>query len=105
MDWFETNEPAVSQAVKRGLLSWASQIDVPKLKSEEDLAQNVGLYAVNIHPVAASGLPYLGYEFGCSWDEEHGLGVLMHGTRTVHVGSAEVAFLSWIAEEDAKRRG
>ena len=49
----------------------------------------IGLYNVNIHPLVEDGpSPYLGYEFGCSWDVEHGLGVLMHGLRVVEVGGA-----------------
>jgi len=36
--------------------------------------------------VEKDGIPYVGFEFGCTWDEEHGLGVLMHGTRTVEIG-------------------
>jgi hypothetical protein len=46
--------------------------------------------------------PYVGFEFGCTWDDEHGLGVLMHGERVVDVGGAETAFLLWIAERDAE---
>jgi len=34
-------------------------------------------------------LTYAGFEFGCTWDEEYGLGVLMHGTRTVEIGGAD----------------
>ena len=35
-------------------------------------------------------------------DEEHRLGVLMHGTRLVHIGFADVAFVLWRAEQDMK---
>jgi hypothetical protein len=62
----------------------------------------VGLYAVNIHQLDNDGVPYVGYEFGCEWDEEHGLGVLMHGTRLIEVGFADTAILLWIAERDAE---
>ena len=47
------------------------------------------------------GLPCFGYEFGCTWDGEHGLGVLMHGKRVVEVGGADTAFTLWIAKRDA----
>ena len=62
----------------------------------------MGLYAVNIHQLDNDGVPYVGYEFGCEWDEEHGLVVLMHGTRLIEVGFADTAILLWIAERDAE---
>src|SRR5262249_41671750 len=102
-------------AVKDALISWCSPLsfdrrrkfsfgrDFPKIENEEDLKRHIGLYAINIHHITPDGLPYVGYEFGCDWREQHGLGVLMHGTRAVAVGFAHVAGLSWVAEEDAKR--
>jgi hypothetical protein len=104
VDWFAINEPSVSRAVTDGLLAWASNIDVPNLKTEAELARNIGLHTVNIHPVSADDMPYIGFEFGCVWDEEHGLGVLMHGTRLVEVGAADTATLTWLAESDAEER-
>lgn len=47
-------------------------------------------------------MPYIGYEFGCEWEEEHGLGVLMHGTKVIEVGFAETAHTLWIAGKDAE---
>ena len=79
--------------------------DFPTITNEDDLKRNVGLYAVNIHQVNSDGVPYVGFEFGCEWDDEHGAGVLMHGTEVVDVGFADTAFLLWIAELDAKQFG
>lgn len=114
--WFEQNEPSVSQAVKAGIIQWCSPQsperskfdfgdDFPIIADEKDLAKSVGLYAVNIHQLDVDGVPYIGYEFGCEWEDEHGLGVLMHGTRVVEIGFAHTAFLLWIARNDAERRG
>jgi hypothetical protein len=75
---------------------------MPDIKSVEDFRNLIGLHALNIHQVQKDGIPYAGFEFGCTWDEEHGLGVLMHGTRTVEIGGADTAILLWIAKEDAK---
>jgi hypothetical protein len=55
---------------------------------------------VHILPVERDGLGYIGFELGCSWDEEHGVGVMLHGGRIIDIGSADTAFLSWIAERD-----
>ena len=74
---------------------------MPDIKSVEDLRALIGLSSVNVHQVQKDGIPYAGFEFGCTWDEEHGLGVLMHGTRTVEIGGADTAMLLWIAKEDA----
>ena len=43
---------------------------------------------------------YLGFHFICSWDEDHDYGVMMHKERVVKMGGGDVAFLSWIAEEE-----
>jgi len=74
---------------------------MPDIKSVEDFRDLIGLHAINIHQVKKDGIPYAGFEFGCTWDEEHGLGILMHGTRTVEIGGADTAILLWIAKEDA----
>ena len=115
INWFEQNEPKVSQAVKSALIEWCSpycaertsrfdfEEDFPAVANEDDLKRNVGLYAVNIHQVDRGGVPYIGYEFGCQWEEEHGLGVLMQGTRVVNVGFADSAITLWIAEADAEK--
>lgn len=72
----------------------------PKLDSGDDLHSLLGLHTIYIHQVEKDGIPYVGFEFGCDWETEHGLGVLMHGNRTVQIGYADTAFLRWIAEED-----
>lgn len=113
--WFEQNEPSVSEQVKLALIQWCSPYsqeranefdfddDFPAIANEDDLKRNVGLYAVNIHQVNSDGVPYVGYEFGCEWDDEHGAGVLMHGTKVVRVGLADTAILLWMAEQDAEQ--
>ena len=63
-------------------------------------------YCVNdylyILDVENDGMAYLGFHFICSWDEDHDYGVMMHKERVVKMGGGDVAFLSWIAEEDKK---
>ena len=44
----------------------------------------------------------MGFKFGCTWDDEHGLGVMTHRGHVVEVGGADTAFLEWIAEADAE---
>ena len=75
---------------------------MPDVLVEADLRPLIGLHTVYIHQVSRNGMPYAGYEFGCTWDDEHGLGILMHGTRPLKIGGADTAFLLWIAKKDAE---
>lgn len=77
---------------------------LPVLDRPEQLKDLIGLSEVLIHPVVLEGVAYVGYEFGCVWEEEHGLGAMVHQDRVVTVGHADTAILEWIAERDAKRR-
>lgn len=116
ISWFEQNEPVVSEAVKAALIEWCSPQsvervanfdfgdDFPIIRNDQDLRDNVGLYAINIHQVDVDGVPYIGYEFGCEWEVEHGLGVLMHGARAVEVGFADTALNLWVAKDDAEKK-
>lgn len=115
ISWFEKNESSISNAVKTAIMEWCSprsldrmtkfdfDDDFPIIESDGDLRHNIGLHSINIHQLDVDGVPYVGYEFGCEWEEEHGLGVLMHGTRVVDVGFADTAILLWIAEADAEK--
>jgi hypothetical protein len=65
---------------------------MPVLHTLSDLKSLIGLSTVHILNVEKDGLAYVGFEFGCTWDEEHGLGVMSIGGRIIDVGSAEEAF-------------
>jgi hypothetical protein len=52
----------------------------------------MGLSTVHILNDGKDGLAYVGFELGCTWEEEHGLGVMSLGDRIIEVGSAEDAF-------------
>ena len=75
---------------------------LPVLKRYQQLKDLVGLSSIFIHTVEKDGTAYVGYEFGCAWEEEHGLGAMMHMDRVVEIGHADVGLLEWIAERDAK---
>ncbi len=110
--WFGTHEPAVSDAVKAAILAWCTadnaanlrdfdfDASFPQVETQDDLRGLIGLHTVFVHQIQTGGAPYIGYEFGCEWDVEHDLGVLMHGTELVEVGQADTAFLLWIAKAD-----
>jgi hypothetical protein len=118
VDWFLTNEPDVSAAAKAAIFSeYPNLLEsygysdeeradfMPDLAGLDDLKRLIELYSVNVHQIEKDGIPYVGLEFGCSWDREHGLGVLTHGTRVVEIGGADSAILLWIAQDDAEAEG
>lgn len=112
--WFFEHEAEVSDAVQKALLAAYSSLqdqnqvdagegsDLPDARTVQDLKRHLGLYAVNIHQVSRDGIPYMGFELGCSWDGEHGLGVLMHGMQAVEIGGADTAILLWLARQHAE---
>jgi len=38
---------------------------------------------------------------GCNWEEEQGIGFLLHGNKIVEAGDADTAILLWMAEKHA----
>jgi hypothetical protein len=115
VQWWLDHEAEVASAVLEGLLAEYPKLQqlygyegaeretyMPDVSRTEEFRPLIGLHNVHFVPLLKEGLPYVGYEFGCTWDGEHGLGVLMHGSRVVEVGGANTAFTLWIAEKDAR---
>lgn len=114
VSWFVENEALVSQAALRALLGAYPPADdygyspeemaerMPEVSSLAEYRRLVSLQVVFVHPLVRGGIPYVGLQLACSWEEEHGLGILMHGERVVEIGGADTAFLLWVAKRDAK---
>jgi hypothetical protein len=100
--------PATRQRLLGG--GFVDESDLPNLERPEQLGSHVGLSTVHVLPVMKDGAAYVGFEFGCTWDEEHGLGVMTHQGRIVEfpdmgigkVNGADFASEDWVAEEDAR---
>ncbi|MEW8346749.1 MAG: hypothetical protein AB2687_00430 [Candidatus Thiodiazotropha taylori] len=116
VEWVVENEASLSKSLLSSLLQAYPTLQedygyteqekaqyMPNVKSQDDFRNLIGLHSVNVHPLQKDGMPYIGFEFGCTWDPEHGLGVLMHGNRVVEIGGADTAILLWIAEKDAEK--
>ena len=116
IEWLIEHEPEISHAVQQTILDEypkfraqvaQGQVDgwtnMPETVTLEELKCVIGLHSVNVHQVSSKGLPYVGFEFGCTWDEEHGLGVLMHGINRVEVSGSDTAILLWLAEKHAEK--
>jgi hypothetical protein len=78
---------------------------LPMLESVDDVKTVAGLTTVHVLPVSRDDLAYVGLELGCTWDDEHGLGVMLHKDRVVDVGPGNTAFNPWIAKEDLENSG
>jgi hypothetical protein len=106
------NEAAVAAAVRRALVEYypgqkdaylevyGGGEELPDISESGDLRPLIGLSSVHVLSVAKDGAAYIGFEFGCVWDDEHGAGVMTHLGRVVATGQADVSFTEWIAEQD-----
>lgn len=115
--WLLAHDAAFYRAVMDAMLA-----DLPRLRAEqegivlsddafrlprhwdEDIVRKlVRLNSITFHPV--DGAPYIGLDFRCAWDEEHGYGLMMAGIEVVESGGADSGTLSWIAARHAESRG
>lgn len=116
VQWLLDNEASVSDAVKGAIFNaypaLIADYDytaeeqgefMPRVLEPGEMKRLIGLYAVNIHQTRNGTEPYLGFEFGCTWDDEHGLGVLTHGNRVVKVAGSDTARSLGMTKQDAER--
>lgn len=73
---------------------------MPNVNSIHEFCKLMRPKRIYILDVEKDTLSYIGFSFSCSWDDEHGYGVMMHKNRVIKMGGEEIAFLSWVAEED-----
>jgi hypothetical protein len=109
--YFKENQAEVTQAIMAVLLKdytktrrqWLKhdpELELPEIKAAEEMRKHVGLGTLHMFDVAQKGLAYFGLELGCTWDEEHGAGVVVHGDRVIAVGQADTSFTPDYAIED-----
>ena len=72
---------------------------MPEISSQLELKQLLNLDSINVHQITKNAMPFIGVTFQCNWDDEHDLGILLHGTNVLEIGGADVACLLWLAEE------
>ena len=115
INWFISNQSQVIESITNTLFSNYSAIKdscieecgeemaeyFPEVKDVSDIKNVVGIVSVNIHQVSKDNIPYIGVEMGCNWEEEHGIGFLLHGNKIVEAGGADTAILLWMAEKHA----
>ena len=76
---------------------------MPAIQQPEEMLRLIDLRQLFLHDVVRGELPYIGFTFGCTWDQEHQLGVLMHGLHAVEVGDGDVAFNWHVPRQDAAK--
>ena len=72
----------------------------PELRTRDGLKSVISLAALYVLDVPNGELAVLGFSFGCSWDVEHGLGVLVRGGEVIEIGDDSI---TWNAPEFAER--
>lgn len=72
----------------------------PKINDLNDYKNVFGIGNVFILTESKDGFAYVGFECGCTWDDEHGLGIFTHKNRVISFGAADEAFSSWEALKD-----
>lgn len=65
--------------------------DFPKISMKEDLRKVFNIHTIYIQALYKEDYAYFGLEGSCMWDEEHGIGFLLHKSRLVAFGDAEEA--------------
>lgn len=70
------------------------------VRSTRGLRSLVRLTRLHVMTHARDDLAYVGLEFACSWDDEHGLGVMTHGNRVLAIGDASTAWDEWRCRDD-----
>jgi len=73
---------------------------MPDVTSIKDFVSLVKPNRIHVLSIYKDDFPYTGYDFNCSWDEEHGLGIMMFKDEIIKIGGSDTSFLNWIAEKD-----
>ena len=100
--WLD-NEDAIHDRIVQSIVDFynatvdeyldAGRTDLPtSLHDADGFRDLIGLSIVHVLNREKDGVPYIGCEFGCEWDGEHGLGVMTHNGDVVAIGEADTAF-------------
>lgn len=95
-------------AMREEALDWFDEEEaekvLPKVSAPAQLKDIVGISSINVHQVEQDGKPFIGVELGCTWEEEHGVGILLHGERALEIGGADTAILLWKAKKHLNKK-
>ena len=107
-EWLMRNGAAMMQAVLDAILAEypglqarynyspeEAAVVMPTLREAKDLTPLIELMKVYVYEVIDDEGPHIGFLLGCTSDEEHSLGIMMHGFRLLLIGEADCAFSGW----------
>jgi len=93
-------------SIKEEAAEWYEDEDIstllPEISTVNELKKIVGIVSIYVHPIVKYGKPFIGVELGCTWDDDHGVGVILHGENALECGGADTSMLLWIAEKYEK---
>lgn len=105
IDYLQNNQKEILESILTALLKvypeWQQKYSysaedkadfMPNITEIKGFAYLISPTTVYITSVFKDGLPYIGFLFSCSWDGEHGLGVMTHKDKIVEIGGADTAF-------------
>lgn len=114
--WLIGNDAVVERAIVTALLSSLGKLAalqdgihgltderVDRTWDEAQVRQRCRLLHIVLQDVVGEP-PYFGVEFACTWDTEHGYGLMFHGTQVVEWGGGDVPNSMWIAPRHAEGR-
>jgi len=112
---FLENEQATCESMLDATLRWCRYtydeqpgfsyfrlIEQEPPRDVDELCGMVDFSFAFVMPLEHCGVALIGFGFGCDWDDEHGLGIVTHDGKTLHVGQQdEVASRCWTGIPDA----
>lgn len=72
---------------------------LPEIEDIEDFWDIIKPNGIHIMNIALDGKYCIGYDFSCSWEEDHGIGFMTYDKEVYSFGGADEAFLSWVAKD------
>lgn len=98
-DFWTTIKQSMLEEYARLLAQRHPAIRLPTIRNESDLLANITEPTVYVSSQSKEDEAILGICFNCSWDDEHGFGLMTHHGNVLRLGGADTAFDEGIAEE------
>lgn len=76
---------------------------IEDIEEISDFLDIVGPGTIHIMDVDLNGRCCIGYDFSCTWDEEHGIGFMTYNHKVYSFGGADESFLTWVARNTIKK--
>lgn len=106
LEYFNDNQAHVLNSICKGVFDKKAELidiydeyeedeyggyGIPDWKTPEDIARYISISSIYVLDDEKDSYAYVGYSGACSWDSEHGFGVMTHKDRVLIVGDWSVA--------------